>query len=111
MRARLGAFPLGVGSSSLNLPNLPPQEPQTMKLLFPPNPLKYSPPLLSYDRVLAGGVSGFQTGDDEGNRRRGVENKGEAQVDMPVTTAGHWSVRITLAPPFLFFSRSSAEGG
>ena len=31
-----------------------------MKLLFPPNPLKYSPPLLSYDRVLAGGVSGFQ---------------------------------------------------
>ena len=49
-----------MGSSSLKPPNLPPQEPQTMKLLFPPNPLKYSPPLLSYDRVLAGGVSGFQ---------------------------------------------------
>ena len=60
LRARLGAFPLGVGSSSLNPPNLPPQEPRTMNLLFPPNPLKYSPPLLSYDRVLAGRVPGFQ---------------------------------------------------
>ena len=60
LRARLGAFPLRVGSSSLNPPNLPPQEPQTMKLLFPPNPLKSSPPLRSHDRVLAGGVSGFQ---------------------------------------------------
>ena len=61
LRARWGAASaLGVGSPSLNPSKLIPQEPPSMNLRCPPNPLKYSPPILSHDRVLAGGVSGFQ---------------------------------------------------